>query len=166
MGAGAFSFSRWRGTKKPVDLVVSLWFNKLSYSRNIISLWGWKQQSEIGRLLRTESLRTVRAHLLNPLSFLMLQLHQPNLGFFFGGNQKHPNLSISYLKFEVSQVAQWLRICPQCRSRKFDPWVGKFPLRRKWQPTPVFLPRKFYGQRNLASYSSMASQKSWTWLSD
>ena len=83
VGAGAFSFSRWRGTKKPVDLVVSLWFDKLSYSRNIISLWGWKQQSEIGRLLRTESLRTVRAHLLNPLSFLMLQLHQPNLGFFF-----------------------------------------------------------------------------------
>ena len=23
---------------------------------------------------------------------------------------------------------------------------------RKWQPTPVFLPGKFYGQRNLAGY--------------
>ena len=22
----------------------------------------------------------------------------------------------------------------------FDPWVGKIPWRRKWQPTPVFLP--------------------------
>jgi len=22
----------------------------------------------------------------------------------------------------------------------FDPWVGKFPWRRAWQPTPVFLP--------------------------
>jgi len=21
-----------------------------------------------------------------------------------------------------------------------DPWVGKIPWRRKWQPTPVFLP--------------------------
>ena len=21
----------------------------------------------------------------------------------------------------------------------FDPWVGKIPWRRKWQPTPVFL---------------------------
>ena len=26
------------------------------------------------------------------------------------------------------------------RRLKFDPWVGKIPWRRKWQPTPVFLP--------------------------
>ena len=26
--------------------------------------------------------------------------------------------------------------------RSFDPWVGKIPWRRKWQPTPVFLPGK------------------------
>ena len=26
----------------------------------------------------------------------------------------------------------------QCRRRRFDPWVGKIPWRRKWQPTPVF----------------------------
>ena len=25
----------------------------------------------------------------------------------------------------------------QCRRREFDPWVGKIPWRRKWQPTPV-----------------------------
>ena len=31
----------------------------------------------------------------------------------------------------------------------FDPWVGKIPGSRKWQPTPVFLP----GQRDLAGYS-------------
>ena len=24
----------------------------------------------------------------------------------------------------------------------FDPWVRKIPWRRKWQPTPVFLPGK------------------------
>ena len=23
---------------------------------------------------------------------------------------------------------------------RFDPWVGKIPWSRKWQPTPVFLP--------------------------
>ena len=27
----------------------------------------------------------------------------------------------------------------QCRRYGFDPWVGKIPWRRKWQPTPVFL---------------------------
>ena len=27
------------------------------------------------------------------------------------------------------------------------------PWRRKWQPTPVFLPREFHGQRSLVGYS-------------
>ena len=34
----------------------------------------------------------------------------------------------------------------------FDPWVGKMPWRRKWQPTPVFLPEKLHGQRSLVGY--------------
>ena len=45
----------------------------------------------------------------------------------------------------------------QCRRHKrcrFDPWVGKIPWRRKWQPTPVFLPEKFHRQRSLVGYSS------------
>jgi len=35
----------------------------------------------------------------------------------------------------------------------FDPWVGKISWRRKWQPTPVFLPGKSNGQRSLMGYS-------------
>ena len=31
-----------------------------------------------------------------------------------------------------------------------DPWVGKIPWRRKWQPTPGVLPRESLGQRSLA----------------
>ena len=44
----------------------------------------------------------------------------------------------------------------QCRRLKrhgFSPWVGKIPWSRKQQPTPVFLPGKFHGQRSLAGYS-------------
>ena len=37
--------------------------------------------------------------------------------------------------------------------------VRKIPLRKKWQPTPVFLPRKFHGQRNLAVYSPQGWQR-------
>ena len=37
--------------------------------------------------------------------------------------------------------------CKRFRNHGFDPWVGKIPWRRKWQPTPVFLPGKFHGQR-------------------
>ena len=44
----------------------------------------------------------------------------------------------------------------QCRRHRrydFHPWVGKTPWKRKWQPTPVFLPGKFHGQKSLAGYS-------------
>ena len=33
---------------------------------------------------------------------------------------------------------------------RFDARIGKIPWRRKWQPTPVFLPGEFHGQRSLA----------------
>ena len=41
----------------------------------------------------------------------------------------------------------------QCRRWRFDPWVRKIPWKRKWQPTPIFLPGKSHGQRSLAGYS-------------
>ena len=41
----------------------------------------------------------------------------------------------------------------QCWRCRFDPWVGKIPWRRKWQPTPIFLPVKFHGHMSLAVYS-------------
>ena len=50
----------------------------------------------------------------------------------------------------------WLRgqsVCLQCRRPTFDPWVGKIPWRRKWQPTPVFLPGEVHGQRSLVGHS-------------
>ena len=46
-------------------------------------------------------------------------------------------------------------IC-QCRRHRrggFHPRIGKFPWRREWQPTPVFLPGKSHGQRSLAGYN-------------
>ena len=35
----------------------------------------------------------------------------------------------------------------------FDPWVRKSSWRREWQPTPVFLPGEFHGQRSLVGCS-------------
>ena len=43
---------------------------------------------------------------------------------------------------------------------EFNPWVGKIPWSRNWQPSPVFSPRKFYGQRNLAGYSPLGHKES------
>jgi len=45
----------------------------------------------------------------------------------------------------------------------FDPWVGKTPWRRAWQPTPVFLPGESHGQKGLVDYSPKVT-KSWTRL--
>ena len=39
------------------------------------------------------------------------------------------------------------------KRHEFDPWVGKIPWKRTWQPTPVFLPGLSLGQRSLAGYS-------------
>ena len=38
--------------------------------------------------------------------------------------------------------------------------AGLIPWRRKWQPTPVFLPRNFHGQRSLAGYSPQGHKES------
>ena len=35
------------------------------------------------------------------------------------------------------------------------PGSGRFPWRRKWQPTPVFLLGKFHGQRSLEGYKEL-----------
>ena len=31
----------------------------------------------------------------------------------------------------------------------FDPWVGKIPWKRAWQPTAVFLPGESHGQKTV-----------------
>ena len=40
------------------------------------------------------------------------------------------------------------------------PGSGRFPGRRKWQPIPVSLPGKFYGQRSLVGYSPWSDKES------
>ena len=37
---------------------------------------------------------------------------------------------------------------------RFNPSVGKVLWRRKWLPTPVFLPGEFLGQRSLVNHST------------
>ena len=53
--------------------------------------------------------------------------------------------------------------CKRHRRCGFDPWVGRIPWSRKWQPTPVFLPGKSHGQRNVAGYSPWACRVRHNW---
>ena len=59
----------------------------------------------------------------------------------------------SLFLFWASLVVQRLSVCLQCGRPGFDPWVGKIPWRRKWQPTLVLLPGESHGGRNLVGYS-------------
>ena len=60
----------------------------------------------------------------------------------------------------ASLVAQMVKDMLAKQETQFDPWVGKIPWRRKWQPTPVYLPGEFHGQgREPGGLQSMGSQK-------
>ena len=52
------------------------------------------------------------------------------------------------------------KIHVQYRRPGFNSWVGKIPWRREWQPTPVFLPGEFRGQRSLVGYSPWGHKES------
>ena len=49
------------------------------------------------------------------------------------------SLNLNYL-LELPWRLSGKGLAYQHRRRGFNPWVGNIPWRRKWQPTPVFLP--------------------------
>ena len=65
---------------------------------------------------------------------------------------------IVHISYWASQVAQWQSAC-QAGDRGFDPWVEKIPWSRKWQPTPVLLPRRSNEQRSLVGTTVQGSHK-------
>ena len=78
-----------------------------------------------------------------------------------------------FLPFKKAQICPpvpWWRSGKEsaslCRTRWFNPRVGKIPWKRRWQPTPIFLPGKAYGQGSLVGYSPQDGKESETmeWL--
>ena len=53
----------------------------------------------------------------------------------------------------ASLVAHMVKNLPAMEKTYVQTWVRKIPWRREWQPTPVFLPGEFHGQKSLAVYS-------------
>ena len=68
--------------------------------------------------------------------------------------------------FVITGLPSWLSgkdsACQFRRHKRcgFNPWVGKISWRRKWQPSPVLLPGKSHGRRNLVGYSSWGRKES------
>ena len=93
--------------------------------------------------------------------------HSNILPWLVKSTKKH-YISLQTTFFRASQVGQQKRIWLPCMRYEFNPWVGKIPWSWKWQPTPVFLPRKFHGQRSLAVHGVTKSQtelSDWTTIS-
>ena len=65
----------------------------------------------------------------------------------------------------ASLVAQLVKNLPATQETWVRSLSQKDPLEKKWQPTPVFLPGEFHGQRRLAGYIPWGL-KSWARLSD
>ena len=84
------------------------------------------------------SMRTEYVSSLSPNSqFWLIQfevLYTVYMGFPHGTSSKEPACQ-----------------CRRHNRRGFDPWVGKIPWRRAWQPTPVFFPGELQGQVHLST---------------
>ena len=80
-----------------------------------------------------------------------------------------PNLPFKYLPTRGFPMVKWQSPPASAgdnRRWRFNPWVRKIPWRRKWQPTPVFLPGKSHGQRSLAGYSPWGRQVGHNWATE
>ena len=87
--------------------------------------------------------------------------------FVFEGEEFNSNrLLLSLKRYQIAKNvyiffnAQSECISLQWARPRFDPWVGKIPWRRAWQPTPAFLPGESHGQRSLAGYSPCGHKES------
>ena len=56
-------------------------------------------------------------------------------------------------------VAQTIKNLSAMRRLGFNPWVGKIPWRRAWQPTPVFLPGESLWTEEPGGLQSMGLQR-------
>ena len=73
-----------------------------------------------------------------------------------------PERELFFLNYDIAHVGLPVGLSGKesvCQGRRetqetwVQPWGGHVHWRRKWQPTPVFLPGKSHGQRGLVDYS-------------
>ena len=75
-----------------------------------------------------------------PLNFILWGLNHRLLHTIKGYGHEWSEKSMHLINYKgllvskASLVAQMLSICLQSRRPGFNPWVGKIPWRRKWQP--------------------------------
>ena len=69
-------------------------------------------------------------------------------------NKENTHTKILWVKLETGSVGKESTCnAGNTGDDTLNPWVGKIPWRRAWQPTPIFLPGELHGQRSLVGYS-------------
>ena len=66
----------------------------------------------------------------------------------------------------VSLVAQKVKNLPGMQETRVQSLGWKIPWRRKWEPTLVFLPREFHGQRSLVGYRPWDRRVGHDWVTN
>ena len=84
-----------------------------------------------------------------------------NVAIHWEGSEDHLGLGLTLEGFvDGASHKESTCQCRRCKKWEFDPWVRKIPWKRAWQPTPVFLPGEFHGQRTLVDYSPRSCKES------
>ena len=90
-----------------------------------------------------------------------------NLTAFLGPIKSiYPSLKLVLAQWQWHSGKESTSPCRRHIRCGFDTWVGKIPWRRKWQPTPVFLPGKFPGHRSLVVYSPWGCRVRHNWVTE
>ena len=133
----SLGFSRqehWSGLPFPSPMHES---EKWKWSRSVVSDPSLPHGLQLTRLLRSWDFPVkstgVGCHCLLPRveSTVYLGRYSIGMGFPGGTSEKEPACQ-----------------CRRHKRHRFDPWVRKIPWRRKWKPTPVFLPGESHGPRS------------------
>ena len=135
------SYHKPCGLKKEKSIFLQFWgpeIQNLADGRIDCSrgLWSKSHASLLDSCVCWEPLHCLppASHTFSPVSvFFFLLVRTLKLGF----------RGITQLIQDFPGVTSSKELACQCRRhkrRRFNPWVRKIPWRRKWQPTPVFLP--------------------------
>ena len=65
---------------------------------------------------------------------------KPGVVHSMGSQSRNTNWATELSDIWASLVAQLVKNLPAVQETWFNPWLGKMPWRRAWQPTPIFLP--------------------------
>ena len=138
---------------------------QLSYSYmttgKIIALTTWTFVGKVIFLLFNMLSRFVTAFLPRSKCLLISWLQSPSHAWSpKNSHQLKHNIQLlgcdNFLSWHLHQY-MWRR--PQ-----FDPSIRKIPWKMEWLPIPVFLPKKFHGQRTLVGYSTWSLRVGHNWV--